>query len=106
MGVIYSYPAILDEGVHLNEMMNLGLDHVSDVYKTCKELNEPIINLSEYDISTNQRRSFTVANPINVIEEETEIFNGAIIWESMDLTKIFKEMIIPKSFTAGKYPFI
>jgi len=83
-----------------------GFDYVSDVYNTCKELNKPVINLSGYDISTNNKRSFTAANPIIIEEDNVGVFNGAIIWESMNLNKIFDEMIIPKSFKNGKYPFI
>jgi len=47
-----------------------------------------------------------VVNPIFVEERGESVQYGAIIWESMDLLKIFHEMIIPKSFTDGKYPFI
>ena len=106
IGMIYSLPSILDEGTYLNEMILEDFDHVSNVYKKSKDNNKPIINLARYDISTNKQRSFTAVNPLIIIENEEEIFSGAIIWESKNVTKIFDEMIIPKSFTNGKYPFI
>ena len=64
--------------------------------------------MSEYDISTNKKRSFTIAKPIKVASDDglDEVFYGAIIWESMNLTKIFYELIVPKSFINGKNPFI
>ena len=106
VGVMYSYPAILDEGTYLNRMMLTDFNSVSEVYKKCKQLGEHIINLSEYDISTNEQRSFTAASPIIVKEEDSKKFNGAIIWESFNITKIFDDVIIPKSYIDGKYPFI
>ena len=64
--------------------------------------------MSEYDISTNTKRSFTIAKPIHIPKDDhsEEVFYGAIIWESMNLTKIFYELIVPKSFINGKNPFI
>ena len=87
-------------------MMKEGLDEVSEAYKKCKKLEKPVISASGYDISTNTIRSFTVVNPIFMDYKGEQLFNGAIIWESMNLPKIFNEMIIPKSFRDGKYPFI
>ena len=81
---------------------------MSDVYKKCKEHEQAVINFSGYDISTNHVRSFTAANPIIVALPglDNEVFTGAIVWESTNITKIFNEMIVPKSFINGKYPFI
>ena len=81
---------------------------MSDVYKKCKEQEGSVINFSGYDISTNHVRSFTAANPIivNMTDQNEPVFTGAIVWESTNITKIFNEMIVPKSFINGKYPFI
>ena len=100
--VMYSFPATLNEGVHLRAQIELGLDYVSPAYAECKRLEEIVINYAGYCISQHTTRCATVAKPIHMDEK----FTGAIIWESKDLPKIFDELIRPVSFISGKYPFL